>query len=253
MRCASPPESVVACWPILNVGEADARQRLKLVADRGHRLEEVRAFLHRHVEHVGDGLFLEGDRRASRGYSVCLCIPRTSRIRRAGSAFRSSSTPSPWHFSQRPPLTLKEKRPGLIAARLAFGQPCEPFADRRERAGIGCRVRARRAPDGALVDVDDLVEVSRCRSCLSCSPGCSFALLSLRATALKMRVDEQRGFAAARNAGDAGEQANRNGGGDVLQIVRPRAGDGEQPSAASRGRRLRGTDDLAAFRSGIGR
>ncbi len=29
--------------------------------------------------------------------------------------------PSPWQFSQRPPLTLKEKRPGLYPRTLASG------------------------------------------------------------------------------------------------------------------------------------
>ena len=30
-------------------------------------------------------------------------------------------TPSPWHVSQRPPLTLNEKRPGLNPRALASG------------------------------------------------------------------------------------------------------------------------------------
>ena len=40
----------------LDVAEADAVQRLHLVADRRHRLEEARRLLDRHVEHVGDRL-----------------------------------------------------------------------------------------------------------------------------------------------------------------------------------------------------
>ena len=42
------------------------------------------------------------------------------------------------------------------------------------------------------------------------------------------RVDEQRRLAAARHAGDGGEQAERNLGRDVLQIVAARADDLEQ-------------------------
>ncbi len=45
----------------MDVAEADARQRFELVADRRHGLEELGAFLDRHVEHVGDRLLLEGD------------------------------------------------------------------------------------------------------------------------------------------------------------------------------------------------
>src|SRR5690606_26818417 len=45
----------------VDVGEADAGEGVELVADRGDGLEEVAAFLDRHVEHVGDRLSLEGD------------------------------------------------------------------------------------------------------------------------------------------------------------------------------------------------
>src|SRR5580765_2989108 len=58
-----------------------------------------------------------------------------------------------------PALDAEGEAPRLVAARLALGQPCEPLADRREGAGIGRRVRARRAADRRLVDVDDLVDV----------------------------------------------------------------------------------------------
>ena len=56
-------------------------------------------------------------------------------------------------------LDVEREAARLVAARLALGQAGEPFADRREGAGIGRRVRARRAADRRLVDVDDLVEV----------------------------------------------------------------------------------------------
>ena len=56
-------------------------------------------------------------------------------------------------------LDVEGEAPGLVAARLGFGQAGEPFADRRERAGIGRGVRARRAADRRLVDVDDLVDM----------------------------------------------------------------------------------------------
>src|SRR3546814_11964685 len=41
------------------------------------------------------------------------------------------------------------------------------------------------------------------------------------------RVDGEGGFARARDAGDAGEGAQGNGGGDALEIVRGGAVDGE--------------------------
>jgi hypothetical protein len=43
----------------LDVAQADALQRHQLVAHGRHGREELRAFLHRHVEHIGDRLALE--------------------------------------------------------------------------------------------------------------------------------------------------------------------------------------------------
>ena len=58
-----------------------------------------------------------------------------------------------------PALDVEREAARPVAARLGLGQPGEPVADRREGAGIGGRVRPRRAADRRLVDVDDLVEV----------------------------------------------------------------------------------------------
>ena len=127
-------------------------------------------------------------------------------------------TPSPWQASQRPPLTLKREPAGLVAARLALGQAGEPLADRRERAGVGRGVGARRAPDRRLVDVDDLVEVLEALDAVVRGGGLAGAV-DLARQRLVERVDQQRRLAAAGHAGDAGEQAERNLGGDVLQIV----------------------------------
>ena len=57
-----------------------------------------------------------------------------------------------------PALDVEREAARQIAARLGLGQPGEPVADRGEAAGIGRRVRARRAADRRLVDIDDLVE-----------------------------------------------------------------------------------------------
>jgi hypothetical protein len=79
-------------------------------------------------------------------------------------------TPSPWQASQRPPATLKLKRPGAVAALARRRHLGKQLADGREQAGVGGRVAARRAADRALVDVDDLVERSR-PSMRSCGAG----------------------------------------------------------------------------------
>ena len=58
-----------------------------------------------------------------------------------------------------PAVDVEREAPRLVAAHLALGQLGEQLADLVEQAGVGARVGARRAPDGRLVDVDDLVEV----------------------------------------------------------------------------------------------
>ncbi len=115
-------------------------------------------------------------------------------------------TPSPWQASQRPPLTLKEG---------------EPFADRRERAGIGRGIRARGAADRRLVDVDDLVDMLQALDAVVRRR--AFAgVVEFTRDRLVQRVDQQRRLAATRNAGDAGEQPQRNFRRDVFQIVAAR-------------------------------
>ena len=145
-------------------------------------------------------------------------------------------TPSPWQASQRPPLTLNEKRPGLVAARLGLRQAGEPFADRREGAGIGRGVGARRAADRRLVDVDDLVDDARAPRCGRAGPGRSLRVVELARDRLVERVDQQRRLAAAGHAGDAGEQAERDLGGDVLEVVAARVDDLQRAARSARRR-----------------
>ena len=77
-----------------------------------------------------------------------------------------------------PALDVEGEAAGLVAARLGLGQAGEPVADRREGAGVGGGVGARRAADRRLVDVDDLVEMLEARRCGRARPGTSRAPLS---------------------------------------------------------------------------
>ena len=85
--------------------------------------------------------------------------------------------------------------------------------------------------------------LSRCStpSMRSCAPGCSRAPFRRRAERLVERVDDQRRLAAARHAGDAGEGAERESRGDVLQVVGARAHHARGSGRAGRGRRSSGT------------
>ena len=133
-------------------------QQRQHVAHARHRLEELQRLLDRHVEHVGDRLALEQDLQRLAVVALALAdvagdvdvgqevhLDLDDAVALAGLAAAA--------------LDVEREAAGLVAARLALGQAGEPLADRREGAGIGRGVRARRAADRRLVDVDDLVDV----------------------------------------------------------------------------------------------
>ena len=130
----------------LDIAQADAFQRFHLVAHGGHGLEEVGAFLDRHVEHVGDRLALELDlqRLAIEAFAVTDItghedIRQEVHLDLHHAIALAGLTASTLH--------IEGETARLVAARLGFGQLGEPFADRGEGAGIGGRVGARRAAD----------------------------------------------------------------------------------------------------------
>ena len=123
-----------------------------------HRLEELRRLLDRHVEHVGDRLALEQHLQRLAVVALALAdvagdvdvgqevhLDLDDAVALAGLAAAA--------------LDVEGEAAGLVAARLGLGQAGEPLADRREGAGVGRGVGARRAADRRLVDVDDLVEM----------------------------------------------------------------------------------------------
>ena len=126
--------------------------------------------------------------------------------------------PSPWQASQRPPFTLKLKRPGPVAALARFGQHGEQLADGSEDAGVGGRIRTRRAADGRLIDLDDLVDLLGAFDFAERAGALHRAVQLLRQRAVE-NVVHQRGFSRAGNAGDDGEQAERQLEIEIFQIV----------------------------------
>ncbi len=123
-----------------------------------------------------------------------------------------------------PAVHVEREAPRLVAAHLALGQLGEQLADLVEQAGVGAGVGARRAPDGRLVDVDDLVQVLQALDALV------LARLGVRAVQLAGQrlvqdLDHQGGLARAGHAGDAHQLAQRDRDVDVLQVVLARAHD----------------------------
>ena len=122
---------------------------------------------------------------------------------------------------------MKLKRPGLVAALARFGQHGEEFADRREDARVGRGIRARRAPDGRLVDLDHFVNLLGAFDRAERAGALHRAVERLRQRAIE-NVVHQRGFSRAGNARHDGEQAERQFKIHILQIIRFAAEDANE-------------------------
>src|SRR5690606_11153200 len=91
---------------------------------------------------------------------------------------------------------------------------------------IGDGVGARGAADGRLVDLDHLVAMFEAGDLVVCAGDDAGAVEGAGGAGVE-RVDGGAGLAGAGDAGDAGKGAERDGGGDVLQVVGAGAVDGD--------------------------
>ena len=156
-RCASPPESVVAGWPEPDVVEPDVVQRLQPAPDLRDLGEELERLLDRHLEHVGDRLALEAHLER-----LAVVAPAV-----AGLA-RHVDVGQEVHLDLDLPVALarlaaaaadvEREAPRLVAAHLRLGGQRVQLADVREEIRVRRGVRAGRAADRRLVDLDHLVE-----------------------------------------------------------------------------------------------
>ena len=219
-----------------------------------HRLEQFGACFDGHVEHIRDGIATEFHVQRLTVVTLALAdialdidvrqkvhLDLDDAIALAGLAA--------------PALDVEREAARRIAARLGLRQFRKPVPDRREGTGIGCGIRARRAADRRLVDVDDLVEIFQPVD-RSCGAGMFARPIEPPCGRLVERLDDERRFAAARDAGDAGEGTDRDRGVDILQIVAARAGNLD-PAIMHRLAALCGHGNLlearpGTFRSGCG-
>src|SRR5467141_147557 len=107
---------------------------------------------------------------------------------------------------------------GAVAAFARFRKHGKEIADGSEDAGVGGGIRARRAADWGLIDLDDFVDVLGADNFAVRGGRFGRAIEFLRERAIKNVVDE-RGFAGTRDAGDDSEQAERQRDVDILEIV----------------------------------
>src|SRR6516165_7730206 len=201
----------------MDVVQPDPMQRFEGFAHPWNGLEEIGGFFHGHVEHVGDRLALEQDFQRLAVVALSLAdvaghvdvwqevhLDLDDAVALAGLATAA--------------LDVEGETARLVTARLRLGEPCEPLADRRERAGIGSGVGTRRAPNRRLVDIDDLVDMLQPLDAVM-RRGAFAGAIELAGDRAIKRVDQKRRLAAAGDASDAGEQAEWNFRRDALEII----------------------------------
>ena len=98
-------------------------------------------------------------------------------------------------------LDVEAEAAGAVAALARFGEHGEKLADGRENARVGGGIRTRRAADGRLVDLDDLVNVLDAQKLPVRAGGFHRAVKLLRQGAIENVVD-QRGLSRAGYARD---------------------------------------------------
>src|SRR5581483_10593886 len=212
-----------------DVAEADVDQGLHVAGDRRLVGEDLQRLLTRQVQDLGDVLALEGDvervpvesgaladlaRDIHIGQEVHLDLDRSV----AGARLAAST------------LAVEREPTGLVAADAGFLGLGEQLADGVEHARVRRWIRPRRAADGRLVDVDDLVEELVALDRAMTTGYDLRPVHPLHQGAVEDVVDEG-GLAGTGDAGDRHEAAERKLDVDVLEVVLAGAAD-DQPFLA---------------------
>ena len=141
----------------LDVAEADVLQRAQLVGDRRKVLEQRQRLIDRQVEHVGDRLaaILDLERLAVVAAALAL-LARDVDVGQEVHLDRDHAVALARLAAAA--LDVEREAARLEAARLRVGHHREQIADEGEQAGVGGRIRSRRAADRRLIDLDHLVD-----------------------------------------------------------------------------------------------
>ena len=201
----------------MDVAEADIDQGLQLDVDAGDVLQDRDGVFDGQVEQVGDAVAVELDRERllvvattvtylAEDVDVGQEVHLDAALAFALAGFASSA------------LHVEAEASGLVAAFARLGQHGEEVAHGGEDAGVRGWIRARGAADGGLVDLDDLVELVDADDAAVLAGIFAAAVEIFCQRPIEDVVDEG-GFAAAADPGDDGHDAEREVGGDVLEVV----------------------------------
>lgn len=121
-------------------------------------------------------------------------------------------------------LDVEGKASRFEALRLGVLGFCKQVADVAEQPGVGRRIGARGAPDGALIDGNHLVQMLRALDAVEFA-GVGHGVVELFRKVRVQNVVDQRGFARSGHAGDTDKAPQRNVNVQMLEVVLRRAAD----------------------------
>ena len=133
-------------------------EHFKLADDLRVHVEKRQCVAHRHVKHIGNRLAFVLDFQCFTVVALAVTDWAVNVNRRQKAHFKLDAS---FTFAglARTALCIKAKSPRPIASLERCRCSRKYFAKRQHEPGVGCRVRARRFADRALVDLNNLVEI----------------------------------------------------------------------------------------------
>ena len=214
----------------LNIAETDLAHSLQSACDLGHVGEELTCFIYRHIQHLIDVLALVAHLERFLVVAAALAhVTGNVHIRqKVHFDFEQAVTRTRLAAAA---LDIERETARAVAARLGIRRLGEQIADVVEHPRVGRRVGARRASDGRLVNVDDLIEIFDADEFVV-RAGSSLRAVQLSGQLLIQDLIDKRGLARTRNTRDTGQRAERNREIRVLEVVHRAALDGQRFAVA---------------------
>ena len=205
----------------LDIPQAHVVEGPEHPGDGGNVFEDLQRFLHVQVEHVGDGMTLVLHLQGLPVEPLALAdgtgnphVRQEIHLHPGRAVALAGLAPAAPH--------VEAESAGFVAAHPGLRCFGEEGADRVEDLRVGRRIRSRRAADGRLVDVDDLVQVTHALEAVEFSR-LGAGLVQRPGQGRVQDIVDQRAFARTGHARDAGEPAHGQPDVQVLEVVLARA------------------------------
>ncbi len=204
-----------------DIGETHIHQGLQLARHCRYRVEELAGIFHRHLEDFVDVLALVLHLQRLAVVALALAdVARHVDVRQE--VHLHLDDPIPLTGLAAPPFHVEGEAARLIAARARLLSAGKQFADRGEQAGVGSRVGARGAADGALVDIHHLVQMLQPFHAAIGRRGGFGGLVQLAVSDAEQGIVDQGRLAGAGDAGDASHHPDGQIQVDVAQVIAAR-------------------------------